>query len=49
VIHVAAVLDDALIPTMDMSRFDGCSTPRHRGAWNLHEPQWPPEQSWISS
>jgi len=49
VIHGAAVLDDASIPTMDMSRFERVFNPRHRAPGTCMRPQWPPEQSWISS
>jgi acyl transferase domain-containing protein/NADPH:quinone reductase-like Zn-dependent oxidoreductase/surfactin synthase thioesterase subunit/NADP-dependent 3-hydroxy acid dehydrogenase YdfG len=37
VVHGAAVLDDASIPTMDMARFDRVFSPKAQGAWNLHE------------
>ncbi len=37
VIHGAAVLDDASIPTMDMERFTRVFNPKAQGAWNLHE------------
>ena len=37
VIHGAAVLDDASIPTMDMARFERVFNPKAQGAWNLHE------------
>ena len=37
VIHGAAVLDDASIPTMDMTRFARVFNPKAQGAWNLHE------------
>lgn len=37
VIHGAAVLDDASIPTMDMARFERVFRPKAQGAWNLHE------------
>lgn len=37
VIHGAAVLDDASIPTMDMARFERVFQPKAQGAWNLHE------------
>ncbi len=37
VIHGAAVLDDASIPTMDMDRFQRVFNPKAQGAWNLHE------------
>ncbi len=37
VIHGAAVLDDASIPTMDMTRFERVFNPKAQGAWNLHE------------
>ena len=37
VIHGAAVLDDASIPTMDMERFQRVFNPKAQGAWNLHE------------
>lgn len=36
VIHGAAVLDDASIPTMDMARFERVFNPKAQGAWNLH-------------
>jgi len=36
VIHGAAVLDDASIPTMDMDRFERVFNPKAQGAWNLH-------------
>ncbi len=36
VIHGAAVLDDATIPTMDMDRFERVFKPKAQGAWNLH-------------
>ena len=37
VIHGAAVLDDASLPTMDMARFERVFNPKAQGAWNLHE------------
>ncbi|MDA1052331.1 MAG: SDR family NAD(P)-dependent oxidoreductase [Planctomycetota bacterium] len=37
VVHGAAVLDDASIPTMDMERFERVFNPKAQGAWNLHE------------
>lgn len=37
VVHGAAVLDDASIPTMDMARFERAFQPKAQGAWNLHE------------
>ena len=37
VVHGAAVLDDASIPTMDMARFERVFNPKAQGAWNLHE------------
>ncbi len=37
VVHGAAVLDDASIPTMDMVRFERVFSPKAQGAWNLHE------------
>ena len=37
VVHGAAVLDDASIPTLDMARFDRVFNPKAQGAWNLHE------------
>ncbi len=37
VIHGAAVLDDASIPTMEMERFARVFKPKAQGAWNLHE------------
>ncbi len=37
VIHAAAVLDDASIPTMDMERFARVFQPKAQGAWHLHE------------
>lgn len=37
VIHGAALLDDALISTMDMARFQRAFDPKAQGAWNLHE------------
>ncbi len=37
VVHGAAVLDDASIPTMDMSRFTRVFNPKAQGAWNLHD------------
>ena len=37
VVHGAAVLDDASIPTMDMARFGRVFNPKAQGAWNLHE------------
>ncbi|MEO8164985.1 MAG: SDR family NAD(P)-dependent oxidoreductase, partial [Betaproteobacteria bacterium] len=37
VVHAAAVLDDASIPTMDMARFERVFNPKAQGAWNLHE------------
>lgn len=36
-IHGAAVLDDALVSTMDMTRFQRVFLPKAQGAWNLHE------------
>ena len=36
VVHGAAVLDDASIPTMDMARFERVFSPKAQGAWNLH-------------
>ncbi len=36
IIHGAAVLDDASIPTMDMARFARVFNPKAQGAWNLH-------------
>ncbi|HQX50148.1 MAG TPA: SDR family NAD(P)-dependent oxidoreductase, partial [Planctomycetaceae bacterium] len=37
VVHGAAVLDDASIPTMDMERFLRVFNPKAEGAWNLHQ------------
>jgi NADPH:quinone reductase-like Zn-dependent oxidoreductase/surfactin synthase thioesterase subunit/NADP-dependent 3-hydroxy acid dehydrogenase YdfG/acyl carrier protein len=37
VIHGAAVMDDASIPSMDMTRFARVFEPKAQGAWNLHE------------
>ncbi len=37
VIHGAAVMDDATIPNMDMTRFERVFEPKAQGAWNLHE------------
>ncbi len=37
VIHGAAVLEDALIPAMEMARFERVFNPKGQGAWNLHE------------
>ena len=37
VIHSAAVMDDASIPSMDMTRFERVFNPKAQGAWNLHE------------
>jgi NADPH:quinone reductase-like Zn-dependent oxidoreductase/surfactin synthase thioesterase subunit/NADP-dependent 3-hydroxy acid dehydrogenase YdfG len=37
VIHGAAVLDDASIPSMDLARFGRVFLPKAQGAWNLHE------------
>lgn len=37
VIHGAAVMDDASIPTMTMERFERVFQPKAQGAWNLHE------------
>ena len=37
VVHGAAVLDDASIPTMDMARFERVFNPKAQGAWNLNE------------
>lgn len=37
VVHGAAILDDASIPTMDMARFQRVFSPKAQGAWNLHE------------
>ena len=37
VVHGAAVLDDASIPTLDMARFERVFNPKAQGAWNLHE------------
>lgn len=37
VIHGAAVLDDALLPSMDGNRFQRVFNPKALGAWNLHE------------
>ena len=37
VVHGAAVLDDASVPTMDMVRFARVFNPKAQGAWNLHE------------
>ena len=37
VIHGAAVMDDASIPTMTMERFRRVFRPKAQGAWNLHE------------
>ena len=36
VIHGAAVLEDASLPTMDMRRFERVFAPKAQGAWNLH-------------
>ena len=36
VVHGAAVLDDASIPSMDMARFARVFDPKAQGAWNLH-------------
>ena len=36
-IHGAAVLDDASIPTMDMDAVRAGLQPQGQGAWNLHE------------
>jgi acyl transferase domain-containing protein/NADPH:quinone reductase-like Zn-dependent oxidoreductase/surfactin synthase thioesterase subunit/NADP-dependent 3-hydroxy acid dehydrogenase YdfG/acyl carrier protein len=37
VIHGAAVLDDASLPSMDDARFERVFAPKAQGAWNLHE------------
>src|SRR5207244_6544002 len=37
VMHGAAVMDDALISNMDMTRFERVFNPKAQGAWNLHE------------
>ena len=37
VIHGAAVLDDASLAAMDMTRFMRVFAPKAQGAWNLHE------------
>jgi acyl transferase domain-containing protein/surfactin synthase thioesterase subunit/NAD(P)-dependent dehydrogenase (short-subunit alcohol dehydrogenase family) len=37
VVHGAAVLDDASLPTMDMARFERVFGPKAQGAWNLHQ------------
>ena len=37
VIHGAAVMDDATIPNIDMTRFERVFRPKAQGAWNLHE------------
>ncbi len=37
VIHAAAVMDDATIPNIDMTRFERVFQPKAQGAWNLHE------------
>ncbi|WP_068136335.1 type I polyketide synthase [Roseimaritima ulvae] len=37
VIHAAAVLDDASIPTMDLDRFGRVFQPKAQGAWHLHQ------------
>jgi acyl transferase domain-containing protein/surfactin synthase thioesterase subunit/NAD(P)-dependent dehydrogenase (short-subunit alcohol dehydrogenase family)/acyl carrier protein len=36
VIHGAAVLDDATVPSMTMGRFERVFNPKAQGAWNLH-------------
>lgn len=37
VIHGAAVLEDASLATMDMTRFERVFNPKAQGAWNLHK------------
>lgn len=37
VIHGAAVMDDATIPNIDMTRFERVFQPKAQGAWNLHQ------------
>lgn len=37
VIHGAAVMDDATLPNIDMSRFAKVFQPKAQGAWNLHQ------------
>ena len=36
VIHGAAVMDDASLPAMNMTRFERVFRPKAQGAWNLH-------------
>ncbi|MDZ4403436.1 polyketide synthase [Prosthecobacter sp.] len=36
VFHVAMVLDDGLIPQLNVERFQKVTTPKINGAWNLH-------------
>jgi acyl transferase domain-containing protein/NADPH:quinone reductase-like Zn-dependent oxidoreductase/surfactin synthase thioesterase subunit/NADP-dependent 3-hydroxy acid dehydrogenase YdfG len=36
VIHGAAVMDDASLPSMNMTRFERAFNPKAQGAWNLH-------------
>ena len=37
VIHGAAVMDDASLANMDMTRFERVFNAKAQGAWNLHE------------
>ncbi len=37
VLHTAMVLDDALLPNLDASRFAAVLAPKLDGAWNLHD------------
>ena len=37
VVHLAGILDDAMIPDQDDTRFTKVMAPKVRGAWNLHE------------
>ncbi|MEV7722442.1 SDR family NAD(P)-dependent oxidoreductase [Streptomyces sp. NPDC088184] len=37
VVHAAGVLDDGVLESLDVSRFDGVLRPKVDAAWNLHE------------
>ena len=36
ILHAAGTVDDAMLPDLDIDRFEGVMAPKVRGTWNLH-------------